>query len=119
MINLDTHILIYALSDELKSKEKRLLERNPWSISAIVLWELVKLVQLGRVDIDLNNRVFVHALNRIRVWPITFEIARASTQLDIQSDPADEIICATSVVHNVPLITRDALIRKSKMVPIA
>lgn len=119
MINLDTHILIYALIGKLKSREKRLLEGNPWSISAIVLWELVKLVQLGRVEIDLNNRAFVHALNRIRIWPITFEIALASTQLDFQSDPADEIISATSVVHNLPLITRDDLIRKSKMVPIA
>ena len=74
-INLDTPILIYVLTDEPKSREKRLLEANPWSISAIVLWERVKLVQSGRVDIDLNNRAFVHALNRIRVWPITFEIA--------------------------------------------
>ncbi len=119
MINLDTHILIYALGDELKSKEKRLLEGNPWSISAIVLWELAKLVQLGRLEIDLNSRNFVHALNRIRIWPITFEIARASTQLDFQSDPADEIISATSVVHKLPLLTRDDLIRNSKMVPIA
>ena len=34
-------------------------------------------------------------------------------------DPADEIIAATSVAHNVPLITRDRKIRKSKLVPIA
>jgi len=39
--------------------------------------------------------------------------------LDFDSDPADEIIAATSVVHRVPLVTRDRTIRRSKLVPIA
>jgi PIN domain nuclease of toxin-antitoxin system len=44
---------------------------------------------------------------------------RTSTQLDIQSDPADEIIAATSVVEEIPLLTRDKKLLKSKMVPLA
>jgi PIN domain nuclease of toxin-antitoxin system len=39
--------------------------------------------------------------------------------LDFDSDPADEIIAATSVVHRVPLLTRDRRMRRSKLVPIA
>lgn len=35
------------------------------------------------------------------------------------SDPADELIAATSLVHNVPLLTRDAKLRRSKVVPLA
>ena len=31
----------------------------------------------------------------------------------------DEIIAATSVVYNVPLLTRDRVIRGSKIVPLA
>jgi PIN domain nuclease of toxin-antitoxin system len=37
--------------------------------------------------------------------------------LDFRSDPADEVIAATSVVHRVPLVTRDRTIRKSRTVP--
>ena len=37
MLNLDTHILIYALSGELRARERLLLSNNRWSISAIVL----------------------------------------------------------------------------------
>jgi predicted nucleic acid-binding protein len=33
--------------------------------------------------------------------------------------PADELIAATSVVHRVPLVTRDRQIRRSKLVPLA
>ncbi|HEV3259348.1 MAG TPA: hypothetical protein VG013_20955, partial [Gemmataceae bacterium] len=36
MLNLDTHILVYALQDKLTAGERRLLARNPWSISAMM-----------------------------------------------------------------------------------
>ena len=52
-------------------------------------------------------------------WPIDLTVARASTRLDFRSDPADEIIAATSVVHNVPLLARNDVIRSSTMVPLA
>jgi PIN domain nuclease of toxin-antitoxin system len=39
--------------------------------------------------------------------------------LDFRADPADEIIAATSIVHRIPLRTRDARIRRSALVPLA
>lgn len=96
-----------------------MLEENEWSVSGIVLRELAKLVQLGRVEVDLDDREVARTLDGIRLWPIDFAIARLSTRLDFQGDPADELIAATSVVHDVPLLTRDATIRRSKMVPLA
>ena len=119
VLNLDTHILIFALGDELRPAEQSLLAQNRWSISSIVLWELAKLVQLGRLDIDLDDREVARVLSRIHLWPIDLAVARTSTQLDFSSDPADEIIAATSVVHDVPLITRDRIVRTSKIVPLA
>jgi hypothetical protein len=35
-----------------------------------------------------------------------------------ESDPADDLPAATSVVHRVPLVTRDRKIRCSKLVPV-
>lgn len=119
MLNLDTHILIHAVSGDLRPAEQRLLARNRWSISSIVLWELAKLVQLGRVEIDLDDAEVTRVLSRLHRWPIDLQVARASTCLDFRGDPADEIIAATSVVHGVPLLTRDQVILGSKMVPLA
>ncbi len=118
MLNLDTHILIFALGGELRPQEQNLLARNRWSVSSIVLWELAKLIQLGRLDMDLDDREVVRILSRLHVWPIDLAVARASTHLDFSSDPADEIIAATSVVHNIPLLTRDNIMRSSKVVPL-
>ena len=119
MLNLDTHILVLAFGGELRPAEQTLLARCRWSVSAIVLWELAKLVQLDRVEVDLDDYDVVRALRRVHIWPIDLAVARASTRLDFESDPADEIIAATSVVHNVPLLTRDRIIQRSKVVPLA
>ena len=119
MLNLDTHILLRALSGRLRKEERALLEVNDWGISGIVLWEIAKLVQLRRVEMDLDDADVRHAIGAVHVWPIDFEIARVSTRLDFKGDPADELIAATSVVHGAPLITRDRVIRRSKLVPIA
>jgi len=43
----------------------------------------------------------------------------AACRLDFRGDPADETIAATSLVHNVPLVTRDRVILSSKVVPLA
>ena len=119
MLNLDTHILVFSLTGALRPAERALLSQARWSISAIVLWELAKLAQLGRVETDLHDRKVVRILNRLHVWPVDLDIARTSVRLDFRGDPADEIIAATSVVHEVPLVTRDRVIWQSKMVPLA
>ena len=119
MLNVDTHVLLYAVTGALRPREIRLLSADRWSVSAIVLWEIAKLAQLGRITVDLDDPDVVRVLARVHVWPLTREIARTSTRLDFRGDPADELIAATSVVHKVPLVTRDRALLKSKIVPFA
>jgi PIN domain nuclease of toxin-antitoxin system len=119
MLNLDTHILVHAFRSALRPAEAALLKSEQWSISAISLWEIAKLVELGRIDLDLGSIEFVRAVSRVHVWPITLEVCRAIDELDFDSDPADELIAATSLAHNVPLLTRDRKIRRSRVVPLA
>jgi PIN domain nuclease of toxin-antitoxin system len=119
MLNLDTHIFLYAVTAQLTAAEDRLLRGRQWSISAIVLWEIAELAQLGRIEIDLDDADVLRVLASMRIWPLTAEVAKASTRLDIHGDPADELITATSVVHNVPLLTRDRNLRRSRIAPLA
>ena len=119
MLNVDTDVLLYAVTGALRPRERRLLGADRWSVSAIVLWEIAKLAQLGRIAVDLDDVDVVRALARVHVWPLTREIAHASTRLDVRGDPADELIAATSVVHKIPLVTRDRALLKSKVVPLA
>jgi PIN domain nuclease of toxin-antitoxin system len=119
MLNLDTHILLHALADDLTSREAALLRGDSWSISAIVLWEITKLTQLGRIALDLDDPELTRTLSAIHTWPIGLEVCRAIRDLDFKGDPADEIIAATSLVHGVALVTRDRALRRSRRVPLA
>jgi PIN domain nuclease of toxin-antitoxin system len=119
MLNLDTHVLVHALAGRLTPRERTLLENDVWSISAIVLWEVAKLVQMGRLTFDVDDPAFARILAQLHVWPLDWAVARASTRLDFKGDPVDELIAATSIVHNIPLLTRDRAIRRSKLVPLA
>jgi len=68
---------------------------------------------------DLADREVSRLLARLHIWPIDLEIAKASICPDFRADPADEIIAATSIVHGIPLLTRDRIISQSKLVPLA
>jgi PIN domain nuclease of toxin-antitoxin system len=120
MLNLDTHILIKALEGSLTPRERSVLAADPeWSISAIVLWELAKLHQLGRIRYGLDHEPLSEALGKVYIWPITRQVCVSLGDLDFESDPADEIIAATSLAHGIPLLTRDARIRRSRLLSFA
>ena len=117
MVNLDTHVLVHALTGKVSERERRILASNPWSISAIVNWEIAKLNQLGRIELDIEGPDFVRLMSAMHVWPLDLAVSVQSTRLDFRGDPADELIAATSIVHKVPLLTRDRQIRRSRLVP--
>ena len=117
MLNLDTHILVFLLMGDLSARELRLVQGEHLVVSDIVLWELAKMIQLGRLDMDFDAPEFRQCLHSLKIVPINLEIARRSAQLDFSSDPADEIIAATSIVEDIPLLTRDRRILKSRIVP--
>ena len=85
----------------------------------MVLRELAFLVENRRLDFPLYGREFQTFLDDLSILPINLNVARTSTQLDFRSDPADELIAATSIVYGVPLVTRDRAIRQSMLVPLA
>jgi PIN domain nuclease of toxin-antitoxin system len=117
MLNLDTHVLLHALGGRLTAAERGLLSRDVWGISAIVLWEICKLRQLGRIELDLDDADVTRLLSRIHIWPLGWDVCRESCRLDVRGDPADELIAATSIVYGAPLVTRDRRLRRSKRIP--
>ena len=82
MLNLDTHIFLFALAGELTAKEAKLLRACRWGISGIVLWEIAKLRQLGRITLDIDSPALKRAIAALHIWPVDWEIARRSTELE-------------------------------------
>ncbi len=119
MLNIDTHILIDFARGALSEHETQKVRGEQLVICDIVLWEIAKLNQLGRLRLPLASPNFQALLATMRVIAVSSSIANASCQLDFRSDPADELISATSVVYAIPLLTRDQRILRSKLVPFA
>jgi len=117
MLNLDTHILINALTGHLTPPEEKLLKRDPqWCISGIVTWEIFKLHQIGRIKFGLDYPPLAAALDQIEIIPVNLLVCKNLAHLDFRSDSADEIIGATSLAYDIPLVTRDERIRASKLI---
>ena len=82
------------------------------AISIISCWEIARLVQYDRVELDRPVTDWIaSALSRPRLelLPLSPAIAVESTQLPdpFHRDPADQIIVATARVHRIPLLTED------------
>ncbi|MCF7827037.1 MAG: type II toxin-antitoxin system VapC family toxin [Candidatus Marinimicrobia bacterium] len=127
MITLDTHIIIWdALQPEKISTRARKMidqanELGEILIADISLWEIAMLMSKGHLVIDASYSEFirlVRAANHYVFESITPEIADLSVSFssEVNWDPADRLICATSVIKGAPLITADANLRASKMV---
>ena len=110
---LDTYILIWwrsGLHGRLSTAQLRLLahleDQGELVISAISLWEIVKLVASQRLEISRPLDLW---LAEIEQHPRI--IAASATLENFHRDPADQLIVATAHCLGLPLITVDERIR--------
>jgi PIN domain nuclease of toxin-antitoxin system len=85
-------------------------------ICDISIWEISMLLKKNRLVIDDSPSGFINLLlqsRNLHVQQITPEIAELSVNFgsEINNDPADRLIAATSIVKNIPIITADRNLR--------
>ena len=90
------------------------------AIADITLWEIAMAFSKERIKLAVPlAKALEEVATLYNVLPISPKIAELSMQLfkTYNSDPADRLIAATALVHNIPLITSDTRIRQSNEVP--
>jgi len=127
---LDTHILVWWRLDskQLSRAQAHVLgdleERGqPAGLSVISLRELAKMIQRGRLTVDMPLESWLDSIAShplLKIFPLTPEIAAESVRLgdNFPDDPAGQIIAATARLHGLKLITSDDRIRKSGKVAV-
>jgi len=121
---LDTHIWIWSVlaPDRLSPQVATALEsaENELWLSPISLWELLLLVEKGRLHLDMEPLAWIERaldLAPLQEAPLTGEVALRSRTVDLpHQDPADRFLAATAVVYGMTLVTADENILKSKTV---
>lgn len=127
MILLDTHVAIWLAQDyerispsaQSSIREARKKERG-LAVSCITLVEIARLASSRRVNLLPDVETFLSDVERrLIVLPITSYIARQAYELpsSYPNDPVDRIIGATALIEDIPLVTADREIRKSRAVP--
>jgi PIN domain nuclease of toxin-antitoxin system len=112
---LDTHIWIWSLLDPAKLSRRVRAELetpdNELWLSPISVWELLMLIEKGRVEIDKNPISWLADVSRasaLREAAITHEVAVESRVVDLpHQDPADRFLAATARVYGLTLVTAD------------
>lgn len=87
----------------------------------ISLWEVATLVERGRLTFSGPLQAWLEAAahpRSVRLVPITPAIAAETAALPetFHRDPADRVIVATCRVMHLPLLSKDRLIRRSRLV---
>ena len=127
MIIMDTCAIIWdgLQKDKLTKKAKAAISKadssNELFICDISIWEIAMLAKRKKIEIDDTAanfvRLFLESRN-VTVLPISPEIAELSVNLgsEINNDPADRIIVATSIIKQAPIVTADTNLRDARMV---
>jgi PIN domain nuclease of toxin-antitoxin system len=127
LILLDTHVVLWlgleqdrlsknamAAIDEARQSTRALV------ISDVTLMEIAQLSHRRQIEFPVGLEAFLSAVeNRFVVMPITGSIAIQAFDLppNYPNDPVDRIIGATALIGDIPLLTADRAIRKSRAVP--
>ena len=113
LIILDTHILVWMLlsADKIPSNiVSKIAAETVLGIPAISLWEIAMLVDKGRISLSEPVLPWLKKAllqPKMRLVPISPEIAAHSGALKMHGDPADRLIAATAIELRCPLATVD------------
>ena len=118
----DTHSLIWHLTDDpqLSIHAKEVFQKadnfqDHIFIPCIVFFELLYLIEKKKVVIDFDDFLeMVSSSKNYKVEPLCLPIIEKSKIIPRRkvADPWDRIIAATSLHLNLPLITRDRILRR-------
>jgi PIN domain nuclease of toxin-antitoxin system len=127
LILLDTHVVIWLAFEETrisKAAQAALSEARKGirglAISDFTLFELSLLFRRKKFELAISPEDFLWDVERRFVTlPVTANVALQAFNLPASypNDPVDRIIGATALVEDIPLITADRGIRKSRVVP--
>ncbi len=127
MILMDTCAIVWdalepkKLTDKAAKAINKADQQNALIISDISIWEISILIKKRRIEVDTTAAHFINLFlesRNISVKSISPEIAELSVNFssEINNDPADRIIAATSIIHNSRLVTADQNLLASEMI---
>jgi PIN domain nuclease of toxin-antitoxin system len=114
-ILLDTHIFLWCTRDDKAlSKQARdiICEATEVYVSSATIWEAVIKVNLGKLQVDIEELVQAITISGFTELPISTKHAATVLQLqNLHRDPFDRILLAQAMSEPLKFITADSLLQ--------
>ncbi|MDZ7724492.1 MAG: type II toxin-antitoxin system VapC family toxin [candidate division KSB1 bacterium] len=118
----DTCALLWATlnPDALTENEREIafaaLENGSAAVSSISFWEIGINIKRKKLDIRMSLHTYIdkiHQFNGFEIIPVDERSWAKNIALDWpHKDPADRTIVATAMLRDLPILTRDTVIRE-------
>jgi PIN domain nuclease of toxin-antitoxin system len=112
---LDTHTLLWALTDETKLSERvrKLLPHADTWFSVASLWEILIKARIGKIPLPQPTGPFVMSklgFNGVRLLQVNADhVLRIESLPHHHRDPFDRMLIAQSLEEKLPLVTADRI----------
>jgi PIN domain nuclease of toxin-antitoxin system len=118
----DTVALIWHLRRhrKLSQRARRLLEeadaaRHTVYISVITLMEMLHVIEQRELNVHLDELIDrINALPGYVILPVDEEVVRIASDVDDVPELHDRMLVATAKLYEVPILTSDPVISKSR-----
>ncbi len=119
----DTHSLVWYFTEDPQLSRKafqafeRTVEGGSIIIPAVVMAEVMYISKKGRVRLSfMDTTAKIEAYDNFDVAPLDLELLKTADTIAAQLEMHDRLIVATALHYEATLITKDANIRKQKIV---
>ena len=117
---LDTHVVLWFVAGDrrLSGKWRRLIEsaERELYLSAVSAVEISIKVSRDKLRLSLPPREFIQqVIDQLRLLPLPLTIPHAWQVAELPSlhkDPFDRMLIAQSIVEDIPILSRDAVLRE-------
>lgn len=123
---LDTHIWVWSMLEPKRVSKRVAAEignvSNCLWVSPISSWEVVLLVEKGRLHLEMEPAAWIDRSLRtrgVREAPLTHEVVFRARGIQLpHCDPADRLLAATALVYDLTLVTADERLLACENLPL-
>ncbi len=126
---LDTHAWVWWVTrpEKLSRRQRTAIERSlrasrePLLVSIISCWEVALLAQRGRLRFSIPAEAWLDLASKLPgldIVPLSLGIVSSAVRLPQLRDPADQLVVATALERGARLVTSDARIAETELVPV-
>lgn len=119
-----THSIVWYFTNESSLSERALAafeettKEGSIIIPAVVLAEIMVIAKKGKILLNFEQTLQkIEQYDNIEVAAVDIEILKVANKIEVALEMHDKLIVATAIYYDAPLVTKDRLLRRTRVCP--